>query len=128
MTRDCSEVQKGKDICDSVCGVAEARMRSWASSRNDLLNVNDIKEGVEYAGGLKNTKIGVTEIMSGAGDYLTEKYQPCTLHFSLSKGHLGKTNVSNVSTIRSIQYHLRYVKVFKASNIGDGVSIPYKKN
>ena len=33
----------------------------------------------------------------------------------------------NVSTIRSIQYHPRHMKVFKASNIDDGVSISYKK-
>ena len=67
MTRDYSEVQKGKDICDRVCGVAKARMRSWASKGNDLLSANDIKEGMEYAGGVKNTKIAVAEIMSGAG-------------------------------------------------------------
>lgn len=67
LTRDYSEVQKGKDICDRICGVAKARMRSWASTGNDLLNANDIKEGMEYAGGLKNTKIAVAEIITGMG-------------------------------------------------------------
>ena len=84
MTRDYSEVQKGKDICDRVCGVAKARMRSWASSGNDILNANDIKEGMEYAGGVKNTKIGVAEIMSGAGKYSAEKQKPFTHHLPLS--------------------------------------------
>ena len=122
-----SEVQKGKDICDRVCGVAKARMRSWASKGNDLLSANDIKKGMEYAGGVKDTKIAVAEIMSGAGKYRIDKYQLYTLYFPLSKGHLGKTNVPNVSTIRSIHYHPRQMKVFKASNIGDRVSILYKK-
>ena len=83
-------------------------------------------EGMEYAG-VKNTKIAVVEIMSGAGKYWIDKYQPYTLHFPLCKGHLGNTIVPNVSTIRSIQYYPRHMKVFKASSIGDGVSIPYKK-
>ena len=84
MTRVYSEVQKGKDIYDRVCGVAKARMRSWAASGNDILNANDIKEGMEYAGGVKNTKIGVAEIMSGAGKYSAEKQKPCTHHLPFS--------------------------------------------
>ena len=84
MTRDYSEVQKGKDICDGVCGVAKARMRSWAASGNDILNANDIKEGMEYAGGVKNTKIGVAEIMSRAGKYSAEKQKPFIHHLPLS--------------------------------------------
>ncbi|CAF3371623.1 unnamed protein product [Rotaria sp. Silwood2] len=59
LTRDYSEVQKGKDICDRICGVSKARMRSWEATGNDLLNAIDIKEGMEYAGGIKNTKIAV---------------------------------------------------------------------
>ncbi|CAM4983754.1 unnamed protein product, partial [Rotaria socialis] len=31
-----------------------------------------------------------------------------------------------ISTIRSIEYNAKYMKVFKASNIGEGVSVPYK--
>ncbi|CAF3400174.1 unnamed protein product [Rotaria sp. Silwood2] len=92
LTRDYSEVQKGKDICDRICGVSKARMRSWEATGNDLLNAIDIKEGMEYAG-----------------------------------GHLGKTNVPNVSTIRSIRYSPDNMKVFKASSIGAGIAIPYKK-
>ena len=70
MTRNYSEVQKGKDICDSVCGVAKARMRSWAATGNDLLNAIDIKEGIEYAGGIKNTKVAVAEIVPDQGRYI----------------------------------------------------------
>ncbi|CAF3274826.1 unnamed protein product [Rotaria sp. Silwood2] len=43
------------------------------------------------------------------------------------QGHLGKTNVPNVSTIRSIRYSPDNMKVFKASSIGAGIAIPYKK-
>ena len=84
MTLDYSEVQKGKDICDRVCGVAKARMRSWTARGNDILNANDINKGTEYAGGVKNTKIGVAEIMSGDGKYSAEKQKPFTRHLPLS--------------------------------------------
>lgn len=67
LTRDYSEVQKGKDICDRVCGVAKARMRSWVATGNDLLNAIDIKEGMEYADGIKNNKVAVAEIIPGSG-------------------------------------------------------------
>lgn len=70
LTRDYSEVQKGKDICDRVCGVAKGRMRSWIATGNDLLNAHDIKEGMEHAGGIKHTKIAVAEIIPGAGTYI----------------------------------------------------------
>ena len=76
LTRDYGEVQKGKNICDRVYGVAKARMRLWVSSGNDLLNANDIKEGMEYAGGVKNTKIAVAEIVPGMGKY----YSICSNH------------------------------------------------
>ena len=69
MTRDYSEIQKGKDICDRICGVAKNRMRSWIATGNNLLNAHDIKEGMEYAGGIKNTKIAVAEIIPGAGEH-----------------------------------------------------------
>ncbi|CAF5030953.1 unnamed protein product, partial [Rotaria sp. Silwood1] len=108
LTRDYSEVQKGKDICDRICGISKARLRSWEATGNDLLNAIDIKEGMEYAGGIKNTKIAVAEIVS-------------------DQGHLSKTNVPNVSTIRSIRYSPDNMKVFKASSIGAGIAIPYKK-
>ena len=65
--RDYSETQKGKDICDRICGVAKSRMRSWMNSGNDLCNAVDIKEGMKYASGVKNCKIGVAEILPYAG-------------------------------------------------------------
>ena len=67
LTRSYSEVQKGKDICDRVCEVTKNRMRSWIVTGNVLLNAHEIKEGMEYVGGIKNTKIAAAEIISGAG-------------------------------------------------------------
>jgi hypothetical protein len=67
LTRDYSEVQKGKDICDRISGAAKARMRSWIANGNDLLNAIDIKEGMEYADGIKNTKVSVAEIIPDTG-------------------------------------------------------------
>lgn len=60
-------MQKGKDICDRICGVAKDRMRSWIATGNDLLNAHDINEGMQYAGGVKNTKIATAEVITGAG-------------------------------------------------------------
>ena len=37
------------------------------SDRNNLLNAHDIKEGMEHAGGIKNTRVAVAEIIPGAG-------------------------------------------------------------
>lgn len=40
---------------------------------------------------------------------------------------MDKTNVPNVSTLRSIQYGPHSMNTFKASNIGTGLSVPYKQ-
>jgi hypothetical protein len=58
LTRDYREVQKGKDICDRISGMATG---------NDLLNAIDIKEGMECADGIKNTKIEVAKIIPDTG-------------------------------------------------------------
>ena len=42
-------------------------MRSWVAAGNNLLNAHNIKEGMEHAGGIKNVKVAVAEIMPGAG-------------------------------------------------------------
>ena len=46
--------------------------------------------------------------------------------FSIYLGYLEKTNVPNISSVGSITYDGNTMKMFKASNISDGVSIPYK--
>ena len=74
ITRDYSEVQRGKDICDRICGVAESRTRSWINSGKDMCNATDIKEGMEYAGRVKNTRIGVAEIVPDIGMSRTSRY------------------------------------------------------
>ncbi|CAM4850770.1 unnamed protein product [Rotaria magnacalcarata] len=79
-------------------------MRSWIATGNNLLNVHVIKEGMEHAGGIKNTRVGVAEIILGAG-------------------HLGKTNVRNVSSVRNVRYSQEAMKIYKASNIASGISI-----
>ncbi|CAF4962528.1 unnamed protein product [Rotaria magnacalcarata] len=79
-------------------------MRSWIAMGNNLLNVHVIKEGMEHAGGIKNTRVGVAEITLGAG-------------------HLGKTNVRNVSSVRNVRYSQEAMKIYKASNIASGISI-----
>ena len=67
LTRDYGKVQKGKGICDRVCGMAKARMRSWIAAGNDLKSAIDIEEGMEYAGEIKNTKVAVAEAIPDTG-------------------------------------------------------------
>ena len=125
LTRDYSEVQKGKDICDRVCGMAKARMRTWMATGNDLKNAIDIKEGMGYAGGIKNTKVAVAEIIPDTG---RRSFHPTNFVFVLHfQGYLDKTNVPNVSVLRSIRYGPNDMKIFKASGVDTGISIHYKR-
>ena len=65
--RDYSEVQKGKDVCDRVCGTGKSRVRTWHYSGHDISNAFDIKEGMEAYGGIKNLKVAVAEIVNDKG-------------------------------------------------------------
>ncbi len=42
-------------------------------------------------------------------------------------GKIDKTSIANVSSIRSIEYYPNHMRIFKASGIGEGILIPYKK-
>ena len=46
--------------------------------------------------------------------------------FFIIQGYLDKTNVPNVLSVRSIKYESEIMKIFKASNIGSGLSVPYQ--
>jgi hypothetical protein len=65
--------------------VAKGRMRSWIAAGNDLLNAHDIKEGMQYAGGIKNTQIAVAEIIPGAGMNNRQPSKSFFLYFSYFK-------------------------------------------
>ena len=103
LTRDYSEVQKGKDICDRVCGVCKNRMRSWGAIGHDLLNAHDIKEGMQYAGGVKNTKIATAEVIPGAGMNLFN-YSELSFHIFLITRSFGQDQYSKcfISTFCAI--------------------------
>jgi hypothetical protein len=75
LTRDYSEVQKGKDICDRIGGSGKTRVRSWQAAGNDLLNAMHLKEGFEYADGIKNVKVAVAEVTPNAGIKLFYKIE-----------------------------------------------------
>ena len=66
------------------------------------------------------------EIVPGQGRHTHYKKKFYTFVI-FSIGHLGKTNVPNVSTLRSIHYSPNNMKVFNASSIGTGIAIPYKQ-
>ena len=45
----------------------KSKARSWMATSNDLKNAIDIKEDMEYPGGIKNTKVAVAEVISVTG-------------------------------------------------------------
>ncbi|CAF4737694.1 unnamed protein product, partial [Rotaria sp. Silwood2] len=75
---------------------------------------------MEYAGGIKNTKVAVAEIVPGQGTHFYTEENCMSALYLL--GHLGKTNVPNVSTLRSIRYGSDNMNVFKASGVGTGLT------
>ena len=99
-------------------------MRSWIAAGNDLKNVIDIEEGMEYASGMKNTKVAAAEVIPYTG---IQSFPPknFVLEFYF-QGQFDKANVANVSVLRSILYGPNDVKILKASSVGTGISIPYK--
>ena len=75
-------------------------MRSWEATGNDLLNAIDIKEGMEYAGGIKNTKIAVAEIVPDQGGYffIYDKFYIFLIHaYSRSYSQNKRTKCINTS-------------------------------
>ena len=100
-------------------------MRTWMATGNDLKNAIDIKEGMEYADGIKNTKVAVAETIP---DTYIQSFHRKNFVFAFHfQGYLNKTNVPNVSVLRSIRYGPNDMKVFKASGVGSGISIHYKR-
>ena len=47
------------------------------------------------------------------------------LIYFFSLDHLDKTNIPNISSVRSIRYGSETRKIYKASSIGDGLEIKY---
>ena len=119
-----AKFKKGKVFVIEYVGWQRSRMRSWIAASNDLKNAIGIEEGMEYAGGIKNTKVAVAEIIP---DTDIQSFPPknFVLEFYF-QGHFDKANVANVSVLRSILYGPNDVKVLKASGVGTGISIPYK--
>ena len=122
LTHNYGDVQKGKGICDRVCGMTKARMRSWIAAGDDLKNVIDVEEGTKYADGIKNTKVVVAEVIPDTG---IQSFSPknFVLEFYF-QGHFDKANIANVSVLRSIRYGSNDVKVLEGSGVGTGISIP----
>ena len=103
----------------------KSRMCTWMATGNDLKNAIDIEEGMEYADGIKNTKVAVAEIILDTG---IQSFHPKNFVFAFHfQGYLDKTNVPNVSVLRSIRYEPNDMKTFKASGVGTGISVHYKR-
>ena len=61
---DYNEACCGKDQCDRESAVAKNLIHSFFDAGNDLMSANDIFIALQFAKGMKNTKVGVVEIYS----------------------------------------------------------------
>ena len=59
---DYNEPCCGKDQCDQESVVAKNLIRSFVDAGNDVISANDIFKALQFAKGMKNTKVGVVEI------------------------------------------------------------------
>jgi len=59
---DYNEPQKGKDQAERDNAVAKRYLNAYVHSGNDCLSASDIKKGILYQGGHKNTKVSEVEI------------------------------------------------------------------
>lgn len=122
LTRDYSECQSGKDICDRVSGAAKSRLKAFLHAGNDVMNASDVKKGkgkndscerlrtnsvagMEYCHGIKNLKVATAEILD-------------------TTASLCKTRIPEISSIRSIVYEASDRMIIrKASGIGTGLVV-----
>ena len=123
LTRDYSECQSGKDICDRVSGAAKSRLKAFLHAGNDVVNASDVKKGkekkdsferqrthpllgMEYCHGIKNLKVATAEIVDATAS-------------------LCKTRIPEISSIRSIVYDgSGQMIIRKASGVGSGLVVP----
>ncbi|CAF4064817.1 unnamed protein product [Rotaria magnacalcarata] len=68
---------------------------------------------------INSIKPAQQQIVSSFDEFVAEGVEAWR---SLSS-HLGKTNVRNVASVRSVRYSQEAMKIYKASNIGSGISI-----
>ena len=101
-------------------------MRSWVAIGNDLLSAIDIKEGMKYAGGIKNTKVAVVEIVLRRR-YVSLDGRKLYVFMIFCRSYRKNKRAKCFYTSLSIRYGSDNMNIFKASGIGTGLTVPYKQ-
>lgn len=103
---DYNEAQRGKDEADRVAAVMKRYINSYVDSGGNVRTAEEIKDGILYKGGPKNVKV-------------------CVLDLSKETKLINIKNIQGISTIHSIEFSHKYMKVFQYFNIGCGRIEPF---
>ena len=82
---DYNEPQKGKDQCDRKSDVAKRYINAYVNAGNKCMSAQDIKKGVLFFGGSKDSKVSVVKI---------DKLKSVIV-----------SNITNIRSIHSISYN-----------------------
>ena len=105
---DYNEPSKGKDQCDRDSAAAKTVLRSYVDAGNDIQSAEDIYNGLHYASGVCNAKVGVIEIDRSKTEFLAQ-------------------DVPGIMQYHSFEFNDNHIKFWRYFDVGEGVAIPYSK-
>lgn len=102
-----SEVQSGKDLCDSRTGTCRMHILKYANEGNNVENAHQLKKALESYGGVKNTFISLVDINTENPPVLS-----------------GNIKNFKISQMNNFVFEEEGIRVFKAYGVGHGHLIP----
>ena len=103
---DFNEPCKGKDQCDRESANAKTILRSYLHAKHDILNADDIAEGLHYGYGMQDTEV-------------------CVAENDNTKTTLTGKKTKNFTLYNSFQFCADSMTAWRYFDIGEGVSLPY---
>ena len=79
-----NEPCKGKDQCDREIAAAKTIIRSYLDAGNDLMNAEDIYNGLHYGFGVQDAMVCVIEVDTSAATLVGPKVPSFTSYHSIS--------------------------------------------
>ena len=105
---DYNEPNKGKDQCDRDSATAKSLLRSYVDSGKDLLNGEDIYNGLHYTNGLPKSKVGEVGI-------------------DAQKTNIEAQDIKLITHYHSFQFLENTMVVWRYYKVGQGIQIPYSR-
>jgi hypothetical protein len=105
---DYNEPGRGKDDCDRQAAVAKKFINSYLNEGHDVVTADDIKNGILWRGGPRNTSVAVGSISK-----LNTKLE-------------GTQGIPGILSYHSVEIFSNYFKFFKYYKIGTGTKILIK--